>query len=413
MKYKLNRDFIIKKETEKRFMLMNVVSGTVYSINSRIAHLLNAKDLNAFSSSEKSFLLREQIILPVPLKPKYVFNKAVNKTKNALFHLQWHITTKCNLRCKHCYQEEYAKEMSLKNMKIVADKYFEAINKWGFFPEISITGGEPMINKNLFKILQYLRKKERKCGITLLTNGLLINEKNIKEIKRLRISVQISLEGPTAKINDSIRGKGTFDKIIRTIRLLNTHKVPVSVHFVLSNFNKNYLLDTIDLCTRERVGMFSFSRYVPLSPNEQLNTSSMVPSNEIREIYKKVNKKAEFLLKNKLKPYIMRQRTLWCNFKSRYASLGGGCSIGETLIVVMPDGVVFPCRRLPLEIGNILKESFFKIWYSSDLLWKVRNKNLIDGCSNCKHKNICAGCRAIAYSYNHDYLGKDPQCWKY
>jgi len=39
----------------------------------------------------------------------------------------------------------------------------------------------------------------------------------------------------------------------------------------------------------------------------------------------------------------------------------------------MPDGTIFPCRRLPIPIGNILKDGVYKIWYGAPLLWKLRN----------------------------------------
>ena len=89
------------------------------------------------------------------------------------------------------------------------------------------------------------------------------------------------------------------------------------------------------------------------------------------------------------------------------------CSIGIDSITIMPDGTVFPCRRLPMPIGNLHHESLFKIWYTSDLLWEIRNKNNLKGkCNNCELIPRCSGCRAIAYALTGDYLAEDPQCWK-
>jgi len=71
------------------------------------------------------------------------------------FYFQWHITNKCNLRCSHCYQDDYtnSSDMSLKELKNIADKLFYALSKWGKKGDISITGGEPFISKNLFPFL--------------------------------------------------------------------------------------------------------------------------------------------------------------------------------------------------------------------------------------------------------------------
>ncbi|MCL4418034.1 MAG: radical SAM/SPASM domain-containing protein, partial [Actinobacteria bacterium] len=61
----------------------------------------------------------------------------------------------------------------------------------------------------------------------------------------------------------------------------------------------------------------------------------------------------------------------------------------------------------------INRDSIFKIWYTSDLLWKIRNKNNLKGkCNKCELIPRCSGCRAIAYAMTGDYLSEDPQCWK-
>ena len=52
--------------------------------------------------------------------------------ENGMFNFQWHITEKCNLRCTHCYQEDYssADEMSFEELKSVADRLIQALSKW-------------------------------------------------------------------------------------------------------------------------------------------------------------------------------------------------------------------------------------------------------------------------------------------
>lgn len=49
------------------------------------------------------------------------------------FYFQWHITDKCNLRCAHCYQENYtdSQDMPLEELKAIAFKLFHTLSKWG------------------------------------------------------------------------------------------------------------------------------------------------------------------------------------------------------------------------------------------------------------------------------------------
>jgi len=78
-------------------------------------------------------------------KPKYSF-------------IQWHITERCNLRCKHCYQTSYnTPELSYDKLADIFDQYIELIDLWGINGRIQITGGEPFIREkedNLFRLVR-------------------------------------------------------------------------------------------------------------------------------------------------------------------------------------------------------------------------------------------------------------------
>ena len=93
--------------------------------------------------------------------------------------------------------------------------------------------------------------------------------------------------------------------------------------------------------------------------------------------------------------------------------VGALCSVGNNALTIMPDGTVYPCRRLPISIGNIMKDGLFKIWYDSEFLWNIRNpKNIQGKCKTCDLLANCRGCRAVAYFCVGDYLAEDPQCWR-
>ena len=79
----------------------------------------------------------------------------------------------------------------------------------------------------------------------------------------------------------------------------------------------------------------------------------------------------------------------------------------------MLDGIVYPCRRLPIPIGNILTDGLFSIWYDSEVLWKIRNPENIKGeCYDYSHLASCRVCRAMSYFCSGDYMAEDPQCWR-
>jgi molybdenum cofactor biosynthesis enzyme MoaA len=90
-----------------------------------------------------------------------------NNTSHNDFYFQWHITDRCNLRCSHCYQNDYS-------LKTVADKINHALTVWKKEGRLAITGGEPFIRKDLFDLLHYLEQQPTIKKIGILSNGTLI-----------------------------------------------------------------------------------------------------------------------------------------------------------------------------------------------------------------------------------------------
>ena len=111
---------------------------------------------------------------------------------------------------------------------------------------------------------------------------------------------------------------------------------------------------------------------------------------------------------------ILHLKAFWVKFhpKSRLPSLlGAPCTVGIDGLCIMPNAEVFPCRRLNVPIGNLLKNDLTDIWEHSDVLFALRKKyNLKGKCSSCNIQ-YCRGCRALAYAVKGDYLKEDTQCW--
>jgi MoaA/NifB/PqqE/SkfB family radical SAM enzyme len=70
------------------------------------------------------------------------------------FYIQWHITDRCNLRCPHCYQEVYnsKSELSLSDLRKIADQITNALKKWKKKGRIALTGGEPFLKSEIFPL---------------------------------------------------------------------------------------------------------------------------------------------------------------------------------------------------------------------------------------------------------------------
>ena len=338
----------------------------------------------------------------------------MNRDASKEFYFQWHFLNSCNLRCKHCYQENYIfHDMKWDELKAIADEIIIALTKWKMYGRISLTGGEPFTSKQLYDLLDYLNKSNRIVSIDILTNGTLITDEDVIKLKRydkLHL-VQISLDGGNEEIHDSIRGKGNFKKAIEGIRKLKNGDIEVSLMYTLQKINKDSYSDNIDIAIEENVDAITIERVTPCGQSIQ---EEIIPAEEIKRIYTDITKRANDMAS---KPVIRRSRPLWvntsCDNTRSDCNIGGFCPVGFTSLAILYDGTVLPCRRMEIPLGNILKDGLFKIWYDSDVLWNIRNRENLKGkCHGCDNLAFCGGCRAIAYATTGDYMEEAPQCWK-
>ena len=341
------------------------------------------------------------------------------------FYFQWHITDRCNLRCVHCYQDRYdiRSDSSLAQLEKIADQIIITLGKWHRKGRIALTGGEPFLKKELFPLMEYLEQSEHIWRIGILTNGTLTDEKIADRLKTLQklYYVQISLDGASEETNDSIRGKGSYGKAIDSFRLLHEKGINTRLMFTVHKRNLRDVPSLINLAIREKIGTLTIERFVPEGRGAEIK-DWFLTKEETHELFRYVSRRSDIEYKKGTPLKILKYRTLWANIDPERAKtadtppeidLGGMCSVGMESLTILSDGTVLPCRRLPIPIGNLRKDSIFKIWYTSELLWKIRNKNDLKGkCNGCDLIPRCSGCRAIAYAVTGDYLAEDPQCWK-
>ena len=327
------------------------------------------------------------------------------------FYFQWHLTDKCNLRCKHCYHEDYREEGLPKDQLIkIAMHLSEALKEWGKIGSFSITGGEPFTRRDdLFELLAFLETQTEIGHFDILTNGMLIDDKIINQLlafNKLR-RIQLSLEG-LEDTNDKIRGKGSFKAITEKIRSLNKAGLKTSVMITIGKHNKDEVISLAEELGKMGVEAFVVDRFIPEGQSAELR-NWILSSDEIKNVYER----SYAYFKETLSPRMLLYRTLFCLVNPDDEHIGAMCSVGNNALTIMPNGDVFPCRRLPLKLGNLALNTIYEIWYKNPLLWEFRNPTNLKGkCKECEYVPVCRGCRAFAYAMTGDYLQEDSQCWK-
>jgi len=337
------------------------------------------------------------------------------------FFFQWHLTDRCNLACTHCYQEgAKTTEMSLSQVKAVIEEIADMIEIWSwnygidFSPSLNITGGEPFLHRDIFEILEELRR--RRFEIFLLSNGTLINKDKARFLSWLGMKgVQVSIEGPE-EIHDSIRGRGSFASSLRGIEHLVNEGVMVSLNVTLSDINADRLPDMVALSSSLGVQRLGFSRLVPSGRGAEL-MDRILERDRVRDLYQRIFSIESDGLKIVTGDPLASQMFRSSNSLDEGTVPLGGCAAGISGLTLLPDGTVLPCRRLPVPIGNVKKDSLREIWAISDVLNALRDKSRYKGkCGKCGKWANCRGCRAIAYAYSRltgmpDFLSEDPQCY--
>ena len=139
-------------------------------------------------------------------------------------HVTLHLTERCNLACRYCYQRHGAEDMSFETAAAAADRIATGRN-----PGLIFFGGEPLLRKDLIFALAD-RCEAREPGrfhYKVTTNGTLLDEAFLAEAGRRRIAVALSCDG-VREAHDACRvdaaGAGTWDRVEPALRLLLAHQ---------------------------------------------------------------------------------------------------------------------------------------------------------------------------------------------
>ncbi|MDH3347020.1 MAG: thio(seleno)oxazole modification radical SAM maturase SbtM [Desulfobulbaceae bacterium] len=318
------------------------------------------------------------------------------------FTLQWHITQKCDLHCRHCYDRSERSEPDLDQCLRILDELYDFCQDHNVFTQITFTGGNPLLYPSFNKL--YKEAVDRGFLTAILGNPMSANR--IEEILAIQKPefYQVSLEG-LPEHNDFIRGRGHFNKVINFLALLQDLELYSMVMLTLTRANMDQVVDLAELL-RGKVDLFTFNRLAMVGEGAAL---ASVPIEEYRSFLLSYIEASKRNSSMGLKDNLINLLHLDVNKPLFGGCAGRGCGAAFNFIALLPDGEVHACRKFPSPIGNINTHSLTDI-YHGELAQKYRAGS--SECAKCSIRPVCGGCLAVGYGFGLDiFKEKDPYCW--
>ncbi len=333
--------------------------------------------------------------------------------------ISWNLTKKCNLRCEHCYisagrisKAESQDELSTEECFRVVDQIC-AVN-----PEalLILTGGEPLLRKDVFEIAAYANDKG--LWVVVGSNGVFVTEELCQRIIESGIKgMALSLDSLDPAVHDLFRGvQGAWDNTVNGSKVLREAGLPFIIQTTIGEHNRESILDIARFAYE--LGARVFNLYFLVPTGRGVYTSDITPQQYEETLVRLMELQKEFagkmLVNSKCAPHYQRllyQHEPDSPFLKSFAGGAGGCPAGTHYLGIRPNGDMTPCPYLPVYGGNLRERSFKEIWEDSEVFNRIRSRNALGGrCGACEFNRVCGGCRARAYGATGDYLAEDDWC---
>lgn len=392
IKFRNNIGYIYDKITKSHLFITSEIME--YITNASKNELTIDKFIECFEdNNDKKYI---EILVNNLMKIGYIENATYNKNnlnkKTPKFKsIYLMVTKRCNLYCQHCSSRCSPNEKEVLSTDDIKRTISNIVN---LSPQsVIFTGGEPLLRSDLEEILEYAKGVLLKSKFALSTNATLINNKNIEFICRYFDKVDISIDGVNKKTCEDVRGKGVFDKVIQSIKILKKNKIyDISLSMVFGENNFDLRDEFLKL-------------------NEHLETipivRTFIPKGRGIDNVLKFNKGINHLPLSISKLYEISNDNK--NVSKNISSCA--CNAFEESMYIDAEGNAYPCPSLTKEKYKIVnlacKDLEIEEIYNSIL--NAKNKFLDSiyykdsKCENCDLNIFCWNCPAVfenAKEYN-------------
>jgi len=309
-----------------------------------------------------------------------------------LYSVQFELTYRCNEKCKHCYciHEDPREELSTGEVKRIIDELYEM----GVF-ELTFTGGDPFVRKDIFEILEYAYSKN--FLIDIFTNGIVLNDSDFFRLKKIYPrSIHFSIYSHIPEKHDKFTGvTGSFDKTVNAIKKCTLLGIPVNIKTNIMTYNYDDIEEII--CLAKDLGATIQLSLAVSARNDGDTAPTNFRINTVEKYAEVMNKVSKHIVVN-------CSDDLTSDRKEGYSI----CGAGHHGLNINPFGEVYPCNALLICCGNVRKSSIKNIWNFSEELKRIRTFSMekVEGCEGCEFINQCNFCPGSAMQETGNPLKK-------
>lgn len=389
--------------------LLKLCNGREFSEISRgFAHrTLGKRDVGVLAGSIEN-LYCKKMITNMDLKKRLL---RLNKERTDRMVVFCELTKACNLKCVMCYNNSgnpSKSEMSSENWKLAIKRISMLANC-----TLVLTGGEPMMRRDIFSIIKYA--KERCHSVEMTSNGWFISKKTADTLGNLQVDhIRLSLDGGNEETHDLIRGrKGSFSKVIQATRFLQHAGTSTSWLVTLMRQNVKEIPSIFRLASDIGISRLKFgfavgigratahANYIVLSPEEELVARQTIL--QLRQKYARTvsadsgcEGEGDNLSENTRRSFLRNSM----------------CGVGISCFYLTSSGYVTICPLMGsknFQIGHILRDGV-EILREAPVVKKFLATSLeeFDSCKTCGLRYLClGGCRANAFFLTGSLMGCD------
>ena len=336
-------------------------------------------------------------------------------------NVYWEVTQACGLACRHCraeaMPEPHPQELTLEE----GLDFLRQIPEFAPpMPQLILTGGDPLLKRGLFTIIDEARRLGIGVSITpaatpALTYSLLTRFKN-HGVEGLGLS----LDGSTAAKHDSLRGvAGTFNLTLKAIRGAGALHFPLQINTLVSAETASDLPAIYQLLAALPIARWSLFFLISVGRGKVLQPLSAAEAEELMEWIYQTSRTAPFAIATTEAPSYRRvalqrmqaEGLSGQEIKRSPTGRSFGIRDGHGIVFVSSTGDICPAGFLPQAAGNVRSDRLTTVYRSSPLFRSLHQPSLFQGrCGACEYHSLCGGSRARAHQATGDSLASDPLC---